>query len=104
MKRGEVWWARVPKPIGNRPVVLLSRDAAYAVRASVTVAPLTRTVHDIPVEVPLGPEDGVAKDSVVNLDDIFTISKSRLDRILTTLSPPKMALVDQAIKFALSLR
>lgn len=83
--------------------MLLSRDAAYAVRASVTVAPLTRTVHDIPVEVPLGPEDGVAKNCVVNLDDIFTISKSRLDRILTTLSPPKMALVDQAIKFALGL-
>jgi len=29
MKRGEVWWARVDK---RRPVVLLSRDEAYAVR------------------------------------------------------------------------
>ena len=38
MKRGEVWWANLPKPVGRRPVVLLSRNAAYAVRASVTVA------------------------------------------------------------------
>lgn len=103
MERGEVWWARVDKPIGHRPVLLLSRDSAYAVRASVTVAPLTRTVHDIPVEVPLGPEDGLPRKVVVNLDDIFAFSKSRLDRILTTLSPAKMALVDQGIKFALNL-
>ncbi len=103
MKRGEIWWANVHKPIGHRPVLLLSRNVAYAVRASVTVAPITRTVHDIPVEVRLGPEDGLPKDCVVNLDDIFTISKKRLDRVLTTLLPEKMALVDQAIKFALDL-
>ncbi len=103
MRRGEVWWANVPRPIGRRPVVLLSRNAAYAVRGSVTVAPLTRTVHGIAVEVPLGPEDGLPQDCVVNLDDIFTISKKRLDRVLTTLLPTKMALVDQAIKFALAL-
>lgn len=104
MKRGEVWWANIQKPLGRRPVVLLSRDAAYAVRASVTVAPITRTIHDIPVEVPLGPSEGLPEDCVVNLDDIITISKRNLDRVLTTLLPAKMALVDRAIKFALNLR
>jgi mRNA interferase MazF len=39
MRRGEVWWANLPKPVGRRPVVLLSRNAAYPVGASVTVAP-----------------------------------------------------------------
>jgi mRNA interferase MazF len=101
MKRGEVWWANVNKPVGRRPVVLLSRDAAYAVRESVTVAPVTRTIHDIPVEVRLGRADGLPTECVVNLDGILTISKRDLDRILTTLLPAKMALVDQAIKFAL---
>ncbi len=103
MKRGEVWWANVPKPIGRRPVVLLTRDSAYAVRASVTVAPVTRTIHDIPVEVPLGPEDGMPKACVVNLDGIITISKSALERNITTLSPDRMASVEEAIKFALAL-
>jgi mRNA-degrading endonuclease toxin of MazEF toxin-antitoxin module len=41
---------------------------------------------------------------VANLDGIITISKKRLDRNLTTLSPEKMALVHEAIKFALDLR
>ena len=103
MKRGEVWWANVPKPVGRRPVLLLSRNVAYSVRSAVTVAPVTRTVHDIPVEVSLGPEDGLPRDCVVNLDSIFTLSKSRLERSLTTLSLDKMRSVEQAIKFALDL-
>jgi len=103
MKRGEVWWANIPQPIGRRPVLLLSRNAAYAVRSSVTVAPITRTVHEIPVEVRLGPEDGLPKACVANLDNIVTVSKKRLDRSLTTLSPEKMRSIEQAIKFALDL-
>jgi mRNA interferase MazF len=104
MKRGEVWWANLPKPIGRRPVVLLSRNAAYVVRSSVTVAPITRTVHEIPVEVRLGPEDGLPQDCVANLDNILTVPKKRLDRSLATLSPEKMRSIEQAIKFALDLR
>lgn len=103
MKRGEVWWANLPQPIGRRPVVLLSRNAAYAVRASVTVAPVTRTLRDIPVEVPLGLEKGLPRPCAVNLDGILTIPKDLLERPLTTLSPQKMTLVDRAIKFALAL-
>ena len=54
MKRGEVWWASIPEPSGRRPVVLLSRDAAYALKSSVTVAEISRTIRGIPSEVPLG--------------------------------------------------
>jgi len=104
MKRGEVWWANLPKPVGRRPVVLLSRDSAYTIRSSVTVAPLTRTVYDIPVEVPLGPEDGMSVACVVNLDSIMTIPIRALERDVTTLSSGKMALIDEAIRFALALR
>ncbi len=103
MKRGEVWWANLPAPSGRRPVVLLSRNAAYEVRASVTVAPVTRTIRDLPVEVLLGPQDGLPVTCVVNLDDIFTVPKKRLDRYLAVLSPEKVASINQAIKFALSL-
>ena len=103
MKRGEVWWANLPSPVGRRPVVLLTRDSAYAVRGSVTVAPVTRTVHNIPVEVHLGPDDGMPVACVVNLDGIATIRKKDLERNITTLSPAKMDLVEKAIKFALAL-
>lgn len=103
MKRGEVWWANIPRPIGRRPVLLLSRNAAYVVRDSVTIAPVTKTIHDIPVEVRLGPEDDLPVTCVVNLDGVTTIPKKQLDRPMTTLPASKMQLVNRAIKFALDL-
>jgi len=45
MKRGEVWWAELPEPIGHRPVLLLSRNRAYEVRNAVTVAEITQTIR-----------------------------------------------------------
>ena len=104
MRRGEVWWAELLPPIDRRPVVLLSRDAAYRVRTSVTVGVVTRTSRAIPVEVPLGPEDGMPEQCVVNLDDILTIPKGRLAERITILSPQKMTAVSGAIIFALDLK
>ncbi|MGI0129901.1 MAG: type II toxin-antitoxin system PemK/MazF family toxin, partial [Thermoplasmata archaeon] len=68
MRRGEIWSADLAEPAGRRPVLLLSRNDAYEVRALVTVAPVTTRVRSIPVEVPLGAADGVPRACVMNLD------------------------------------
>jgi len=104
VRRGEVWWAELPLPIGRRPVVLLSRDVAYRVRTSITVAIVTRVARNIPVEVPLGPEDGMPQQCVANLDDILTIPKARLTGRITVLSPQKVTAVARAVVFALDLK
>ena len=104
MKRGEIWWAELPRPAGRRPVILLSRDEAYEVRRLVTVAPITTRVRGIPVEVPLGPKDGMPRDCVVNLDTVTTIPKDALRDRLTLLSRSKMTAVDTALRFALGLQ
>lgn len=103
MKRGEVWWADLPAPIGHRPVILLSRNEAYPVRASVAVAEVTTVIRDIPVEVKLGKDDGLPKPCVVNLDTITNIPKNQLKRKISLLSPEKIAQINIAIKFALGL-
>jgi mRNA interferase MazF len=84
-------------------VLLLSRNRAYLVRTSVTVATVTRTVRNIPVEVRLGPEDGMPVECVVNADDILTIPKDSLRQRIAPLTVEKMALVAEAVKFALDL-
>ncbi len=104
MRRGEVWWAELPPPVGRRPVVLLSRDAAYRVRTSITVGLVTRIARNIPTEVPLGREDGMPERCVVNLDEILTIPKARLAGQIASLSSEKMTAVAGAIAFALDLR
>jgi len=103
MQRGEVWWANLPGPIGRRPVILLSRDEAYLVRSSVTVAEITITIRNIPVEVPLDISDGLSKKCVANLDSVITIPKNLLKSHITTLSPEKVEKINEAIKFALDL-
>ena len=103
MKRGEIWWADLPKPCGRRPVVLLSRDDAYAVRDLITVAPITTRVRSIPVEVPLGAAQGLNRSCVANLDTMTTVPKRCLAEMVTSLSADKVAEIDKAIKFALGL-
>lgn len=103
MERGEVWWARLPPPAGRRPVLLLSRNRAYRVRRSVTVAPISRTIRGIPVEVTLDESDGMTTRCAVNLDDILTVPIAVLEDRLPTLSPAKMLQVNEAIAFALDL-
>lgn len=103
MKRGEVWWVQFPSPIGRRPAVLVSRDQAYRLRTAVTVVPLTQTVRGIPVELPLGPADGVPRSSVANADTITTVPKDALEEYMTTLAPAKLEALEAAIRFALDL-
>lgn len=103
MRRGEVWWADLPAPAGRRPVVLLSRNEAYAIRELVTVAPVTTRIRQIPTEVLLGEEEGLPKPCVASLDTITTIPKRALAERVTTLTHEKMAAVEQAVKFALGI-
>lgn len=103
MRRGEVWLANLPPPDGRRPVLLLSRDAAYAVRSLITIAPLTTKARGIPSEVSLGPGDGLPRRCVVNLDSITTIPKDCLAARLTRLRPMKVVTVNAAIRYALAL-
>ena len=104
MKRGEVWWADLSPPAGRRPVVLLSRDEAYPVRNQVTVAPVTTRIRDIPVEVRLGPAEGMPRKCVANLDSIVTIRKAQLVERLALLGPNKVREIDAAIRFALNVK
>ena len=83
--------------------MLLSRDAAYRVRAAIVVAPGTRTIRNIPVEVALDRCDGMPVCCVVNLDDITTLPKVLIKQRITALSTQKIRQIDDAIRFALDL-
>ena len=103
MRRGEVWWAELNPPAGRRPVVLLSRDEAYAVRTLVTVAPITTRIRHIPSEVLLGSDEGLPRECAANLDSITTIPKDCLRERLVSLHPEKLRDIEDAIHFALGL-
>jgi mRNA interferase MazF len=84
-------------------VVLLSRDEAYDVRELVTIAPVTTRIRGIPVEVPLGADEGLARTCAANLDTITTIPKSALTERISRLPRQKLLALDAAVRFALGL-
>ena len=100
MRRGEVWWALVDK---RRPVVLVSRNEAYDVRAMVIVAPATTTVRGFALEVKLGRREGLPRDCVVNCDWLVTIPKSDLIERAGSLSASKARTLDEELAFSLGL-
>ncbi len=103
MKRGEIWWARLPNPAGKRPVVLISRDSAYTIRTNITVAEVSTVVRGIPSEVPLSKRDGMPKKCAANADNILTIPKIWLESRITALTPEKVAALDASLSFSLGL-
>lgn len=103
MHKGEVWWADLPKPVGRRPVLILTRDEAVKVRDYVTVAEFTSSIRHISTEVHLGKGDGLPRECVVNCDVVNTIPKNSLEEFITKLSEEKLEAVECALKFALDL-
>jgi len=100
MKRGEIWWAKLDK---RRPVVLVSREEAYAVRALVIVAAISTTIRGYAVEIKLGRSEGVPRSCVINCDWLVTVPKADLLERAGSLSASKMQLLDRALAFALGL-
>jgi mRNA interferase MazF len=93
----------MPAPAGRRPVVLVSRDSSYAVRASVTVVEVSRTIRVIPTEVPLGKREGLPQRCAANADNVVTIPKVWLEGRIAALSAEKIEALDAALCFALAL-
>lgn len=103
MKRGEVWWAELPPPVGSRPVVVLTRDAVLHSIGAVVVALVTRTIRQLPTEVVLGRRQGLPVTCVANLDNLLTIPRNRLKRLMGACDGSKITELNHAIKAALDV-
>ena len=82
---------------------MLTRDRAIPVLANVTVAAVTGTIRGLPTEVPVGPRHGLARDCVVNCDNLFTVPKSVLGARRGDLDTVALARLSDALKIALDL-
>lgn len=100
MKQYEIWWADLPGGAGRRPVLLLSRNDAYEYLNKFIVAEVTTTVRRIPVEVPLGPKEGLTKRCVANCDNLRTVARSWLVKRAGTLASRRHVEVKRAVGYA----
>ena len=100
MTQYEIWWADLPAPAGRRPVLLLSRPDAYSYLNKFVVAEITTTIREIPVEIPLGKDEGMAKACVANCDNLRTISKALLTERVSRLPASRIDEVKRALGYA----
>ncbi|MBX3226090.1 MAG: type II toxin-antitoxin system PemK/MazF family toxin [Labilithrix sp.] len=87
----------------QRPVLLLSRQEAYEMRAMVIVAPATTVVRGFSLEVKIGRREGLPRDCVINCDWLVTIAKADLIERAGSLSALKLRRLEDALRFALGL-
>lgn len=112
MKRGEIYDARL-EPVegseqgGNRPVIIVSRDAINLNSPVVLVVPYTtyrfqKKVSPTQVLIKT-PEAGLSQDSIAMADQIRVLSKKRLFHFRGKLSDVSMNKLNHALLIALDL-
>ena len=96
IKRGDIFYADLRPVVGSeqggiRPVIVLQNDAGNKYSPTIIVACLTSKVYEL------------EKDSVILLEQIRTIDKSRLREKVCHLNCTFLKQVDHALKISLSL-
>lgn len=101
VSRGDIHLCRFGAPDKQRPALILTRGSAIGHLATVTIAPITSTVRDVPSEVILDVEDGMKSRCAVNLHNAITIGQERLGKRVVGLSETRMREVCAALRFSL---
>jgi mRNA interferase MazF len=83
--------------------VILTRDAVLHSIGSIVVTLVTRTVRGVPTEVVVGRRQGLPVRCVANLDNILTIPRNRLKRLMGSCDALKVEELNQAIKASLDV-
>lgn len=112
MKRGEIWWASLPNPVGSgpgykRPVLIVQSNPFNASRiATVVVATVTSNLvlAEAPGNVRISKtESGLPQASVVNVSQLITLDRSVLTSKVKALAGSSMDKVDIGLKIVLAL-
>jgi mRNA interferase MazF len=111
--RGELWWSDLGIPDGSepgyrRPVLVISGDQYNASRLStVMIAVVTGATRlaSRPGNVTLGSDlSGLPRESIVNVTQLYTLNRARLEERIAALPDWLMQQVDDGLRRALSLR
>ena len=109
--RGEVFYADLSPVVGSeqggvRPVLIVQNEIGNRHSPTVIAAAITSRLdkHRLPTHINIRAADtGLAKDSVVLLEQIRTLDKRRLKDRMGELDEPSMTRVDHALQVSFGL-
>ncbi len=111
VKRGEVFYADLSPVVGSeqggtRPVLIIQNDVGNRYSSTVIAAAITSRLdkNRMPTHIGIkGSSCGLAKDSVVLLEQMRTLDKRRLREKTGRIDPADQRRVDEAINVSLGL-
>ncbi|MBE6733964.1 MAG: type II toxin-antitoxin system PemK/MazF family toxin [Ruminococcaceae bacterium] len=111
IKRGDIYYADLSPVVGSeqggvRPVLIVQNDVGNKYSPTVIAAAITsqQSKANIPTHIQIGSESsGLAKNSVVLLEQVRTIDKKRLKEKMGCVDQNAMSKVDQAISISFGL-
>ena len=109
--RGDIYYANMEPHVGSeqggeRPVVVLQNDTGNKHSPTLIIATLTSRVdkkRHLPTHVLLDQNPGLKVPSIVQLEQIFTIDKCRVQRFAGQTSEEEMKRIELAMKISLGL-
>lgn len=112
MRRGEIWWASLPDPVGSgpgyrRPVLVVQSDEfnQSAIRTTIcAVITSNLRLAEAPGNVRLTRRaSGLSKDSVVNVSQLITVDKQLLTARIGRMAPAALRDVEAGMRLVLTL-
>ena len=111
IKRGEIYYADLSPVVGSeqggiRPVLVIQNDVGNKYSPTVIVAAITSQCSKtkLPTHIEIDSKNsGLSKNSVVLLEQVRTLDKSRLKEKIGELSKKHMSNVDNAMSLSLGL-
>lgn len=111
IRRGDIFYADLSPVVGSeqggiRPVLIVQNDIGNRFSPTVIAAAITsqKAKANLPTHISLNAENsGLARDSVVLLEQIRTIDKRRLKERMGRLDDNSMTLVNEALSISFGL-
>lgn len=111
VKRGDIYYADLSPVIGSeqggvRPVLIIQNDIGNRYSPTVIAAAITsqQDKTSLPTHIKVNADGcGLAKDSVILLEQVRTIDKQRLKEKMGSLDIPSMNMVDKALSVSFGL-
>ena len=111
IKRGDIYYADLSPVVGSeqgglRPILIVQNDIGNRYSPTIIAAAITSklTKAKLPTHIELPKDEyGLEKDSVVLLEQIRTLDKSRLKEKLSSLSEMKLQEVNRAMLISLGV-
>lgn len=107
--RGELYFADLSPVIGSeqggvRPVLALQNNIGNRYSPTIIVAAITAQYKKpLPTHVPIGGTKGINKSSVVLLEQLRTIDRTRLGGYIGRVNGENLSQIDEALKIGVGL-